>query len=81
MKRPGEKGLFFFYFGSTYSLKKTPFLGILSKEMFKFAFFLISGSDIVQWLIKNLDIEDPGKLCFFIFIVNFNACLFEAFQS
>lgn len=23
--------------------------------------FLISGSDIVQWMIKNLDIEDPGK--------------------
>lgn len=22
---------------------------------------LISGSDIVQWMIKNLDIEDPGK--------------------
>lgn len=24
-------------------------------------FFLISGSDIVQWMIKNLDIEDQGK--------------------
>ena len=22
---------------------------------------LISGSDIVQWMIKNLDIEDQGK--------------------
>lgn len=21
----------------------------------------ISGSEIVQWMIKNLDIEDPGK--------------------
>lgn len=76
-----KRGFSFFILEALIVLKKTSFLGILSKEMFKFAFFLISGSDIVQWLIKNLDIEDPGKLCFFIFIVNFNACLFEAFQS
>ena len=41
----------------------------LSEHVFKkdhiylwFSFFLFfPGSDIVQWLIKNLTIEDPGK--------------------
>lgn len=30
-------------------------------QVFVFFFFLFLGSDIVQWLIKNLTIEDPGK--------------------
>lgn len=25
-------------------------------------FFFFSGADIVQWLMKNLSIEDPGKV-------------------
>lgn len=29
---------------------------------FTFSFFFFKGADIVQWLMKNLSIEDPGKV-------------------
>lgn len=31
---------------------------------------LLLGSDIVQWLTKNLSIEDPGNLSFFFMSEN-----------